>query len=183
MDDLIVTKTDQGYLYVVSNAGCADKDSAHMLVSTYLHNAWFGLTDCDILTWLCVMYKFDYRPKCMSLNQQVMMSIWSLWKKVWLLCRVSQTIIHGVCIMHIMGLLYISDIQLTCKLVKVPVFDCMCLIMWMQVHQWLGFCKKVCVMTLLSWPLWAVFWPQSLASRAAGSHAVDIQGRMELRWV
>uniref|UniRef100_A0A8C1SYE1 Aminomethyltransferase n=1 Tax=Cyprinus carpio TaxID=7962 RepID=A0A8C1SYE1_CYPCA len=30
MDDLIVTKTDQGYLYVVSNAGCADKDSAHM---------------------------------------------------------------------------------------------------------------------------------------------------------
>lgn len=33
MDDLIVTKTDQGYLYVVSNAGCADKDSAHMEVS------------------------------------------------------------------------------------------------------------------------------------------------------
>uniref|UniRef100_A0A3B4E5C5 Aminomethyltransferase n=1 Tax=Pygocentrus nattereri TaxID=42514 RepID=A0A3B4E5C5_PYGNA len=30
MDDLIVTKTDQEYLYVVSNAGCADKDSAHM---------------------------------------------------------------------------------------------------------------------------------------------------------
>ncbi|KAI4883094.1 hypothetical protein NFI96_011972 [Prochilodus magdalenae] len=30
MDDLIVTKTDQGYLYVVSNAGCADKDSALM---------------------------------------------------------------------------------------------------------------------------------------------------------
>uniref|UniRef100_A0A671M1J6 Aminomethyltransferase n=1 Tax=Sinocyclocheilus anshuiensis TaxID=1608454 RepID=A0A671M1J6_9TELE len=30
MDDLIVTKTDQGYVYVVSNAGCADKDSAHM---------------------------------------------------------------------------------------------------------------------------------------------------------
>ncbi|XP_062397076.1 aminomethyltransferase, mitochondrial [Sardina pilchardus] len=30
MDDLIVTKTDQGYLYVVSNAGCSDKDSAHM---------------------------------------------------------------------------------------------------------------------------------------------------------
>ncbi|XP_031422628.1 aminomethyltransferase, mitochondrial [Clupea harengus] len=30
MDDLIVTKTDLGYLYVVSNAGCADKDSAHM---------------------------------------------------------------------------------------------------------------------------------------------------------
>lgn len=34
MDDLIVTKTDQGYLYVVSNAGCADKDSAHMKVNS-----------------------------------------------------------------------------------------------------------------------------------------------------
>jgi len=33
IDDLIVTKTDQGYLYVVSNAGCADKDSAHMKVN------------------------------------------------------------------------------------------------------------------------------------------------------
>ncbi|KAF0036811.1 hypothetical protein F2P81_012123 [Scophthalmus maximus] len=33
MDDLIVTRTDQGYLYVVSNAGCADKDSAHMKIS------------------------------------------------------------------------------------------------------------------------------------------------------
>lgn len=32
IDDLIVTNTDQGYLYVVSNAGCADKDSAHMKV-------------------------------------------------------------------------------------------------------------------------------------------------------
>ncbi|KAF7652405.1 hypothetical protein LDENG_00097310, partial [Lucifuga dentata] len=30
IDDLIVTKTDQSYLYVVSNAGCADKDSVHM---------------------------------------------------------------------------------------------------------------------------------------------------------
>uniref|UniRef100_A0A8C4XII0 Aminomethyltransferase n=1 Tax=Erpetoichthys calabaricus TaxID=27687 RepID=A0A8C4XII0_ERPCA len=30
IDDLIVTKTDLGYLYVVSNAGCAEKDSAHM---------------------------------------------------------------------------------------------------------------------------------------------------------
>ncbi|XP_054643751.1 aminomethyltransferase, mitochondrial [Dunckerocampus dactyliophorus] len=30
IDDLIVTKTNQDYLYVVSNAGCADKDSAHM---------------------------------------------------------------------------------------------------------------------------------------------------------
>uniref|UniRef100_H3B6A4 Aminomethyltransferase n=1 Tax=Latimeria chalumnae TaxID=7897 RepID=H3B6A4_LATCH len=30
IDDLIVTKTSDHYLYVVSNAGCADKDSAHM---------------------------------------------------------------------------------------------------------------------------------------------------------
>lgn len=34
IDDLIVTKTDQGYLYVVSNAGCSDKDSARMKVNT-----------------------------------------------------------------------------------------------------------------------------------------------------
>ncbi|XP_067907519.1 aminomethyltransferase, mitochondrial isoform X2 [Heterodontus francisci] len=30
MDDLIVSQTSDGYLYIVSNAGCADKDSAHM---------------------------------------------------------------------------------------------------------------------------------------------------------
>ncbi|XP_069796014.1 aminomethyltransferase, mitochondrial isoform X1 [Narcine bancroftii] len=30
MDDLIVTRTSDGHLYIVSNAGCADKDSAHM---------------------------------------------------------------------------------------------------------------------------------------------------------
>ncbi|XP_043564457.1 aminomethyltransferase, mitochondrial isoform X1 [Chiloscyllium plagiosum] len=29
-DDLIVTRTSDEYLYIVSNAGCADKDSAHM---------------------------------------------------------------------------------------------------------------------------------------------------------
>lgn len=33
IDDLIVTKTDLGYLYVVSNAGCSDKDLAHVMVS------------------------------------------------------------------------------------------------------------------------------------------------------
>lgn len=32
IDDLIVTKTDEDYLYIVSNAGCADKDFAHMQV-------------------------------------------------------------------------------------------------------------------------------------------------------
>ncbi|XP_040263412.1 aminomethyltransferase, mitochondrial isoform X2 [Bufo bufo] len=30
IDDLIVSHTSDGYLYVVSNAGCAEKDSAHM---------------------------------------------------------------------------------------------------------------------------------------------------------
>ncbi|XP_066452932.1 aminomethyltransferase, mitochondrial isoform X2 [Eleutherodactylus coqui] len=30
IDDLIVTNTSDNYLYVVSNAGCAEKDSAHM---------------------------------------------------------------------------------------------------------------------------------------------------------
>ena len=32
IDDLIVTRTNLGYLYVVSNAGCAEKDLAHMTV-------------------------------------------------------------------------------------------------------------------------------------------------------
>ncbi|XP_042155848.1 aminomethyltransferase, mitochondrial-like [Oncorhynchus tshawytscha] len=45
-DDIIVTKTDQGYLYGVSNAGCADKDSANMKVSTSMAQVLqSGLTD------------------------------------------------------------------------------------------------------------------------------------------
>lgn len=32
IDDLIINKTDEGYLYVVSNAGCADKDLPMMMV-------------------------------------------------------------------------------------------------------------------------------------------------------
>jgi aminomethyltransferase len=32
LDDLIVTNTDIGYLYVVSNAGCSDQDYALMQV-------------------------------------------------------------------------------------------------------------------------------------------------------
>lgn len=32
IDDLIVTKADEDYLYIVSNAGCSDKDLAHMQV-------------------------------------------------------------------------------------------------------------------------------------------------------
>jgi aminomethyltransferase len=31
-DDLVVSKTSAGHLYVVSNAGCADKDLAHLQV-------------------------------------------------------------------------------------------------------------------------------------------------------
>lgn len=31
-DDLIVTKTSLDYLFVVSNAGCAEKDLSHMQV-------------------------------------------------------------------------------------------------------------------------------------------------------
>lgn len=33
IDDLIVTKTDKDYLYIVSNAGCIDKDLPHMQVT------------------------------------------------------------------------------------------------------------------------------------------------------
>lgn len=35
-DDLIVTKTDQGYLYVVSNAGCAEKDFKNMQACCFM---------------------------------------------------------------------------------------------------------------------------------------------------
>lgn len=31
-DDLVVSKTDKGHLYMVSNAGCIDKDLAHLRV-------------------------------------------------------------------------------------------------------------------------------------------------------
>ena len=33
-DDLIVTKTSHDYLFIVSNAGCAEKDVAHMQVGS-----------------------------------------------------------------------------------------------------------------------------------------------------
>jgi glycine cleavage system aminomethyltransferase T len=36
IDDLIVNKTSLGYLYVVSNAGCAEKDLTHMQVKHLL---------------------------------------------------------------------------------------------------------------------------------------------------
>lgn len=34
IDDLIVSRTSLGYLYIVSNAACADKDFTHMSVRT-----------------------------------------------------------------------------------------------------------------------------------------------------
>jgi aminomethyltransferase len=33
-DDLVVSKTDEGYLYVVSNAGCLEKDLEHLQVNS-----------------------------------------------------------------------------------------------------------------------------------------------------
>ncbi len=53
IDDLIVTKTDQGYLYVVSNAGCADKDSAHMKVHTDIERKSGKLIE-SVLMCVCV---------------------------------------------------------------------------------------------------------------------------------
>lgn len=46
LDDLIVTKTDQGYLYVVSNAGRAAQDLAHL--KTNLEKAKREGLDVDI---------------------------------------------------------------------------------------------------------------------------------------
>ena len=39
MDDLVVTKTNLDYLYVVSNAGCADKDLRLMQVHYFIKNS------------------------------------------------------------------------------------------------------------------------------------------------
>jgi len=39
IDDLIVSRTSLGHLYVVSNAGCADKDFRHMSVCTITHRS------------------------------------------------------------------------------------------------------------------------------------------------
>lgn len=74
MDDLIVTKTDQGYLYVVSNAGCADKDSAHMKVNpdgSVRGEAALsqGLEECV----LCVIF----RPNWQSSKLPVLTLTWS----------------------------------------------------------------------------------------------------------
>ena len=39
IDDVIITNTLEGYLYVVCNAGCADKDLAHLKVITIVHRS------------------------------------------------------------------------------------------------------------------------------------------------
>ena len=36
IDDLVVTKTSSDHLYVVSNAGCAEKDFKHMKVKNHI---------------------------------------------------------------------------------------------------------------------------------------------------
>jgi glycine cleavage system aminomethyltransferase T len=43
IDDLIITKASEGYLYVVSNAACAEKDMAHMKVSHCCFHTHTGL--------------------------------------------------------------------------------------------------------------------------------------------
>ena len=45
IDDLIVTRTSLGHLYIVSNAACADKDFNHMSVRTNI---------------LCSLYSHSY---------------------------------------------------------------------------------------------------------------------------
>ncbi len=102
MDDLIVTKTDQGYLYVVSNAGCADKDSAHMKVNTDSVcvcvcvdgqvgslKEWYKVSDKCVCVCVCVC--FTFRQNLQSSKLQVLMWIWSSLMKRWLLCKVKHS--------------------------------------------------------------------------------------------
>ncbi|KAJ8015928.1 hypothetical protein DPEC_G00001790 [Dallia pectoralis] len=68
-DDLIVTKTDQGYLYVVSNAGCAGKDSTNMKAKLAEFKAAGHNVDLEFLEecLIAVQGKFSYsnvRPIC-----------------------------------------------------------------------------------------------------------------------
>lgn len=51
LDDLIVTSTSEGYLYVVSNAGCWDKDLALMQVQPFC-----------VLGTLCSLFTEQDRP-------------------------------------------------------------------------------------------------------------------------
>uniref|UniRef100_A0A915L4I9 aminomethyltransferase n=1 Tax=Romanomermis culicivorax TaxID=13658 RepID=A0A915L4I9_ROMCU len=58
-DDLIVTKTSQDYLYVVTNAGCIDKDVAYFKPSI----------DMPAVEFLCNLEKVYVRTFCFLLNQ------------------------------------------------------------------------------------------------------------------
>uniref|UniRef100_A0A4W5PK98 Aminomethyltransferase n=1 Tax=Hucho hucho TaxID=62062 RepID=A0A4W5PK98_9TELE len=68
-DDLIVTKTDRGYLYVVSSADCADKDSANMKVSKF--KAAGHDVDLEFLEecLIAVQGKFSYGPSMAKVLQ------------------------------------------------------------------------------------------------------------------
>lgn len=88
MDDLIVTKTDQGYLYVVSNAGCADKDLAHMKVNPdgSVRGEVGGRRRLrDLKSVFCVIF----RPNWQSSKLQVLTLTWSSLMQRWLLCKVT----------------------------------------------------------------------------------------------
>jgi len=82
-DDLIVTKTHDNYLYVVTNAGCVDKDVAHLRVrsppSFYPAHLAF---ECGL---------FGRRPG--SGVRPIWTFVWSTWTRptaVCSLCKVSQ---------------------------------------------------------------------------------------------
>ncbi|XP_063448466.1 aminomethyltransferase, mitochondrial-like isoform X1 [Mytilus trossulus] len=49
LDDLIINKTTDGYLYVVSNAGCAEKDLRNMLTQAELFRNAGGDVDVEII--------------------------------------------------------------------------------------------------------------------------------------
>lgn len=54
MDDLIINKTEENFLYIVSNAGCSDKIKQHLEVINKWHSSKFSSSflcfrlDCDI---------------------------------------------------------------------------------------------------------------------------------------
>jgi len=63
IDDLIVTKTPDGYLYVVSNAGCAEKDLNHMKVkliqSCYFSQYIIKFNFCNHMTDSSRQWKYN----------------------------------------------------------------------------------------------------------------------------
>lgn len=56
IDDLIVTKTDEDYLYIVSNAGCSDKDLDHMKVGKPLIFCVLNENTDITKSWLIYIY-------------------------------------------------------------------------------------------------------------------------------